>query len=221
MSLVQQHNKKLWYHPDGNKIRKSWRALGSKPLNYNIIRFNGMRLIKCQNGYALLCYNEVCFNLIGCKKHKKDKEQYSYCRHDGCDKRSTYGYIIMKPLYCTTHKKEDMIDVKYKPCRHPGCDTSPSYGILGGEAVSCFYHKDDDMVDVKNKRCQEVGCKKRAFFNIKGEAPIYCELHKGSDMVYIGKCYHPYCTNTPIFGHKDEGLLYCWKHKTTPMQRLI
>jgi len=147
----------IWYHPDGNKIRKSWRALKSKPLNYNVIRFNGMRLLKCKDGYALLCRTEGCYNLFGCKKHKTDKKSYSFCKHDGCDKRSTYGFIIMKPLYCATHKKDDMIDVKYKPCMYPGCDTAPSYGFLGKEPISCFKHKETNMIDVVKKLDVKIG----------------------------------------------------------------
>ena len=36
-----------------------------------------------------------------------------------------------KPIYCSAHKKDGMVDVKNKTCLHPECKFKPSYNNEG------------------------------------------------------------------------------------------
>jgi hypothetical protein len=68
-----------------------------------------------------------------------------------CERRACFNYLGNTPMYCSKHKKEDMIDVRNKTCQFEGgCDTHPSFNYQGNTAMYCFKHKQEGMV-----KCQE------------------------------------------------------------------
>ena len=82
-----------------------------------------------------------------------------------------------KPLYCSIHKKENMVDVKHKTCLFEGCKTIPIFNFEGEKiALYCYIHKKENMVNVKNKICKAVNCKTVANRNYKGYC-AYCFTH--------------------------------------------
>jgi len=63
------------------------------------------------------------------------------------------------PLYCASHKLDDMIDVKNKKCIYKGCKICPSFNKEGEtKALYCTQHKTYNMVDVVNKLCKSKWC---------------------------------------------------------------
>jgi hypothetical protein len=62
-----------------------------------------------------------------------------------------------KALYCTTHKKVGMINVKQKTCIE--CKKQPVFNKEGeSKALYCTTHKKDNMIDVKHKTCKTYLC---------------------------------------------------------------
>ncbi|CAM9402508.1 unnamed protein product, partial [Choristocarpus tenellus] len=72
------------------------------------------------------------------------------CEHHGCTTQASYGLAgTQRPIFCSTHKEEDMVGLKNRPCMYPGCDVRPHYGREGCRAEYCANHKEDYMVHVK------------------------------------------------------------------------
>ena len=103
-----------------------------------------------------------------------------------CPKTASFGYT-RPPIYCKTHKKDDMVNVKHEICKQDGCkskarsksDFCKSHG--GGKRCKqygcertardnydfCVYHGG-------GKRCKEDGCKSSA----QGKTD-FCKKHGG------------------------------------------
>ncbi len=80
-------------------------------------------------------------------------------------------------IYCNTHKKEKMIDVKDKTCIEKDCKIIPSFNVEGEkEANYCSVHKKDGMIDVKNKTCLTYLCGKQVTNKYKGYC-MTCFIH--------------------------------------------
>ena len=85
----------------------------------------------------------------------------SICKHAGCKKRATYGYIInntnnfssSKRLYCNLHKLNDMINLNNKCCIIKNCEITANYGFINKKRLYCFMHKLDNMIHLSNKIC--------------------------------------------------------------------
>ena len=75
-----------------------------------------------------------------CKKGK-------LCIENGCEKESTFNFDgEKKRLYCATHKKDKMINLKFLKCIHDDCYGQSLYGYLGGNVEFCAKHKTTDTV---------------------------------------------------------------------------
>ena len=65
-------------------------------------------------------------NATHCAVHKKDGMKNilgNICIYDGCKTYSCFNYCNeITPLYCTTHKLDNMIDIKHDKCVTPFCD---------------------------------------------------------------------------------------------------
>jgi len=136
------------------------------------------------------------------------------CIHPGCKTRPNYNTEgETKPLYCSAHKKDGMVDVISKTCCEEGCKTRPNYNTEGEtKPLYCSAHKKEGMVDVKNKTCCEEGCKTRRIYNTEGETkPLYCSAHKKDGMVdVISKtCKSEWCS-TRIRQKYDGYCLFCF-----------
>ena len=44
-----------------------------------------------------------------------------------CDKIPSYNIDGLKPLYCNTHKLENMINVRQACCKDPSCNKQASF----------------------------------------------------------------------------------------------
>ena len=62
------------------------------------------------------------------------------CNEDGCKKIAFYNLPLKKKgLYCTIHKKENMINV-IKRCIETECTISASFNKEGSKAIYCLKH---------------------------------------------------------------------------------
>ena len=119
------------------------------------------------------------------KKHKGNT-----CIEDGCNIHASCNYETeTKPLYCATHKKENMINIVNKKCIEDGCNILPCFNYeTETKSLYCATHKKENMVDVINKKCIEEGCNIIASYNYETESKrLYCATHKKDNMVDVKK----------------------------------
>jgi len=149
--------------------------------------------------------------------------KHKTCVEEGCLKIPTFnieGESI--GLYCTTHKKEGMVNVISKTCVEEGCLKIPTFNIYGESiGLYCVAHKKAGMIDVKHKTCVEYGCLKRPTFNIYGESiGLYCTAHKKAGMIDVKNktCVEDVCRKRPMYNIEGESAgLYCVAHKKAGM----
>eukprot|EP00752_Nemacystus_decipiens_P008705 g7769.t1 len=101
------------------------------------------------------------------------------CMEDGCDSRPRYGYKGgKKPVYCATHRKTGMVDMRHPLCKEENCTRQPSFGMEGDRRASyCARHKMAGMVNVTSRRCQRPGCLCHPNFGFPGDRRAsYCRL---------------------------------------------
>ena len=134
------------------------------------------------------------------------------CCEDGCNKQPAFNEEGQTTgLYCSVHKKENMIDVLNKRrCCQDGCKKRPAFNEEGQTTgLYCSVHKKENMIDVLNKRrCCQDGCKKRPYFNEEGQTiGLYCRIHKKDNMIDVlnKRCCEDGCNTVGI--PKYEG--YC------------
>ena len=145
------------------------------------------------------------------------------CFHPDCKTRPVYNYEgETKGLYCVSHKKDGMIDIKHKTCIHPDCKTRPHYNYEGEtKGLYCVSHKKDGMIDIKNKTCIHPDCKTQPYYNYEGETKtLYCASHKKNGMINVKDktCIHPDCKTRPHYNYEGETkTLYCASHKKDGM----
>jgi hypothetical protein len=143
----------------------------------------------------------------------------SKCTENGCDKRASYNLNCVKtPLYCSMHKKEDMVNVVTKRCIIKECNTRPCYNLPEEKSgIYCLKHKSDEMINVMTKSCLFEGCDTQANFNLPGETKgIYCLKHKLYNMINVAskKCIFEGCMKHALFNMPGVSPpLYCSKHK--------
>lgn len=145
------------------------------------------------------------------------------CIEINCKIRSSFNFINdVKPLYCYSHKKDGMINVKDKRCIENSCITRPIYNYKGNKnGVYCFKHKKDDMINVKDKLCTNGQCKVIANYNYKNtHNALYCSTHKMEGMINVRKkfCIEQDCMTEPTYNYKDiKTPIYCLHHKKNNM----
>ncbi len=139
------------------------------------------------------------------------------CKENGCKIRASFNKKgETNGLYCATHKKDGMIDVKNKSCLE--CGVRANYNTEDKRtALYCSTHKKDGMVNVISKTC--IDCKKGPSYNKEGQTkPLYCSTHKKDGMVnvIIKTCID--CKKGPSYNKEGETLaLYCFEHKKEGM----
>ena len=145
------------------------------------------------------------------------------CVEKGCQTQPSFNKEgEKKGIYCSTHKKEDMVDVRHKKCLSKGCRTLPSFNKEGEKkGIYCSTHKKKGMVNVVSKKCLSKGCRTVPHYNKEGEtAGIYCSKHKIEGMVNVvdKKCVEEGCTIIPHCNKEGETAgIYCSKHKKEGM----
>ena len=143
------------------------------------------------------------------------------CKDKGCKISPSFNIEgETKGLYCLTHKKVGMVDVKHKTCLE--CTKRPSFNVEGEtKGLYCLTHKKVGMVDVISKTCLD--CNKRPYFNVEGETKgLYCTIHKKVGMVDVISKTCLDCTKIPSFNVEGETKgLYCLTHKKVGMVNVI
>lgn len=227
ISEVSLPKEKLGEEPknyNGKQVSRFWVGVGKKSKKMKIIKHNGYRLAEFENGYVLLCNDDLCNNLmVKCKTHKEDKESYRYCRYVACKKQACYGYEKEKSLYCKDHREKGMIDVKHEKCHFPSCDTRGSFSMKGTKYVVCKKHREEGMVDVTHKKCSYVGCKLRPNFGTEDGKPKFCLKHKDETMVDVIhiKCLAINCETRSTYGYEKNKPKFCKLHKKYDMINVV
>ena len=139
------------------------------------------------------------------------------CKEKDCEKRPNFNFEGEKTaLYCATHKKEGMINVKDKTCLD--CKKRPNFNFEGEKtALYCATHKKEGMINVISKTCLD--CEKIPNFNFEGEkTALYCATHKKEGMINVKDKTCLDCEKQPVFNFEGEKTrLYCAIHKKEGM----
>ena len=130
---------------------------------------------------ALFCVVHKELGMIDVKNPK--------CLHDGCPYQPAYGHIGEQPRYCTTHKEDNMINLKIKPCLK--CDVVPNFGFTGRKALYCMTHALPGMRNLLSVKCVQEGC------SVQANYPKF----KG----YCARCF--------MFNNPDAPMTYNYKIK--------
>ena len=133
------------------------------------------------------------------------------CKEKDCKVRPNFNIEGEKPLYCSEHKKDGIVNVISKKCIHKGCKVGPHFNIEGEKPLYCSAHKKDGMVNVISKKCIHEGCKVGPHFNIEGEKPLYCSAHKKEGMVDVTHTTcKTYLCSTRVQEKYDGYCLFCY-----------
>ncbi len=127
-----------------------------------------------------------------------------------CDTSPNFNFKGLKAIYCSLHRKTDMIDVNHRKCLE--CNNQPSFNFKGKKAIYCATHTKIGMIDVINKLC--LNCNKRPSFNFENEMyPIYCIDHIKNGMVDIINRKCKKCNKQPNYNYQNEKIaIYCYDH---------
>ena len=76
-------------------------------------------------------------------EEKPKRKNKTFCKEDGCIKYPNFNIKgEIKALYCSEHKKENMIDIKHRQCFEENCIKRPHFNIVGKtQGLYCFTHK--------------------------------------------------------------------------------
>ena len=137
--------------------------------------------------YKINCNNESIPRGKYCFTHKTGKR----CSEKTCRKRPNYNFEgETLALYCKTHCKAGMIDIKRKTCLEDSCKRRPTYSQPGMNLSHCYLHKEEGMVKEPFKKCEN--CLEYASYGIS--EILRCEIHKNEDDYNLSerkciKCY--------------------------------
>lgn len=143
------------------------------------------------------------------------------CETTDCNKSAYFNIPSEKKgRFCSTHKAQDMINVKDKRCQHEGCCQRPSFNILGGKPIYCGTHKLEEMVNVMTKFCEHPNCLITPVYNSPDKkSGRFCATHKEPNMINVvsNMCQEDGCNNAPSYGIIDKKPTHCALHKTEDM----
>ena len=138
------------------------------------------------------------------------------CIHEGCRKYPAFNKEgETKGLYCGTHRKEGMVDVKHDRCIHEGCRKHPAFNKEGEtKGLYCGTHRKEGMIDVKHDRCKTHLCLTRpqtkydgyclrCFMHLFPDKPVYrnYKTKEYSVVEYVkAKHPHPWITDKIVGG---------------------
>ena len=143
-----------------------------------------------------------------------------YCIEEDCKTYAIYNYKGLKPKYCFTHKKDDMINVANKKCITCN-ETRSTYNLPDLKPLYCFTHKKDGMINVRSKMC--VTCNQTIpIYNLPGLKPLYCVTHKKDDMINVVSKMCVTCNkHQPYFNLPELKPLYCTNCKKDDMVDVV
>ncbi len=144
---------------------------------------------------------------IDCKESKSETNQNPKI------KQALFNFKDLKPLYCGTHKKKDMVNVKSKKCKK--CDKQATYNYEGLSPEYCLTHKEKTMVDTRSKQCNGPNCNKQPKFEGGYCKPCFIIANPGMIPVNIlyKTCEENGCPKVPHYNEPGKSVgLYCAKH---------
>lgn len=155
-----------------------------------------------------------------CSEHKlPGMYNRNSCDHDGCTKYPNYNFSTeTSARCCSSHKHDEMVNIRRKTCKHSGCKKTPSFGTTTPHY--CKSHANDGMKNLIAKYCEHVGCELHASYNHQGQRPKFCMEHCEEGMIsVIGKdCEYPGCKCRSRYYDFPGGKgRFCTKHKEDGM----
>jgi hypothetical protein len=173
-----------------------------------------------------ICGRKARFNYPGsiaayCRLHKSEGMVDVYiptCRE--CNDKAYYGPRgTNEKLYCSKHKKEEMVNNAYKNlCLE--CNKRARYGFEDEVPLYCLKHKKEGMIDVcLRRKCDYPGCTNCPRYHYKSkQSPKYCGLHKKKGMTTKSLCKFEACERYATYAfEEDKKLTFCGKHKRKGM----
>lgn len=183
------------------------------------------------------CGNQPHFNLEGlnakfCSKCKPDNAidvKNKLCMIEGCNINANFNYKVEQiPIYCFTHKKKDMINIKNKGliCVYENCKIRSNYNLKGNKKpLYCTNHKTSEMINVTHPFCNFNDCFIIPAYNYENEQnPIYCFHHKLTNMINIVSktCLEIECKKRPSFNYIEcKEAIYCYEHSKPNMVNVL
>jgi hypothetical protein len=140
------------------------------------------------------------------------------CRYDGCKSYPSFNFEDKKtPIFCATHRLDQMIDIVNKKCIHEGCKNRASFNVEAEKTAKfCSKHKLENMYDLKHYLCLFKDCKTRASCNYEGKkVPSFCSEHRLQGMINVvsKRCKTHLCDTIVHNMNKNDGYcLYCYIH---------
>ena len=171
------------------------------------------------------CEKLACWGIernTRCGLHKEPNDintanRSKKCKGDNCNVKPSYGLEKNKPMYCTTHKLENMWQVCTKICLEENCKITAGYGIDKNKPLNCFLHKKENQIYVlKKKKCLHEECDKIPMFGKVNGIAEYCKEHKLENYIDINhkKCLFENCNKRPTYGKiNTKEAEYCVNHK--------
>lgn len=161
----------------------------------------------------LYCAEDALESMINVKSKR--------CEYEGCTSIDpSYGYANTMGTRCSTHKLENMVDVRHKMCEECGT-TRAGYGFLNEKPLRCKKHILEGMVDITHKMCNAVGCMDRPSFGVAGtRKALKCAVHKDVGMVDVvhNICETEGCDERATYdipsSRKER---FCFEHKQEGM----
>lgn len=156
------------------------------------------------------CYAHSDFDMVS----KNPKCKY-------CDTQPCFGKIGGTAKYCSTHKKDNMVDLHSNLCIVEKCGKHASFSPVKGKPLYCSEHSDETMTNTKSKKCYFKDCNIVASFGHNGIRES-CKNHIKNGMTSCDKlCKFNGCTVHPSFGLSNNIPIYCLKHKHENMVDVV
>ena len=145
------------------------------------------------------------------------------CNNPECKTRANFNFKeLKKPIYCSKHKENGMINIESKRCGFEGCNKVPAFNFEGTKiGMWCASHKEDGMINIFTLVCCFEDCKTQSSFNFEGiKKGIFCFRHKQDGMINVKAdiCMFEDCKVHPTFNFEGEKQrLWCTSHKQSGM----
>jgi len=101
------------------------------------------------------------------------------CISNDCGRCARYGYDVN--IYCSAHKKDDMINLKDRRCCFEGCTKLATCSYKNEPKTMCGSHKLYNMIDRSSTLCHK--CDIRATYGFEKGNYTSCKLHRDPGMV--------------------------------------
>jgi len=169
-----------------------------------------------------------------CKKNGMVDTRSKKCDDLNCDKQARYNYKgIKRSLFCLTHAKDGMINIKEPRCTSKNtngdtCDEIAYYNYIGEKnPIFCGIHMLLNMINVRGNYklcvhpdCQKIANRSVAEFGLLFHDKTHCVIHKqpnefrNNNPRCEGDDSNIYCQERPFYCHKYSDFpIRCEYHK--------